>query len=67
MIRDAPLGLARVVQEAAEENAENPAVASAAVVSKVSKREERSKETYLRGAKVRGGILHTAFTIYIEM
>jgi hypothetical protein len=51
MILNAPLGLSRVAQEAAEENVQNPAAASAAVVSQVAKREGAAKERNLRGAE----------------
>ena len=51
MIRNAHLGLSRVAQEAADENARSPAVASAAVVSKVAKREGETNERNGRGAR----------------
>ena len=51
MIRNAPLGLSRVAQEAAEESVQNPAAASAAVVAKVAKRHGAAKERNLRGAE----------------
>ena len=51
MIRNAPLGLSRVAQEAAEESVQNPAAASAAVVARVAKRDEPMKERNLRGAQ----------------
>ena len=50
MIRDAPLGLSRVALEAAKEGVQNPAAASAVVVSQVAKRDGRAKERHLRGA-----------------
>jgi len=50
MMRNAPLGLSQVAQEAAEEGVQNPAVAAAVVVSQVAKREGPAKERYLRGA-----------------
>ena len=46
MISNAPPGLARVVQEVAQ----NPAAASATVVERVAKREVPIKECHLRGA-----------------
>jgi len=54
MIRNAPLGLTQVMEEAAEEGRQNLAAASAFVVSKMAKREEKCKEAFLRGAQVRG-------------
>ena len=66
MIRNAPLGLTRVMEEAAEESRQNPAVASAAVVSKVAKRGAQCKETFLRGAQVRGETSSTAVVISID-
>ena len=51
MIRNAPLGLSRVAQEAAEENVLNPATASVAVVARVAKRDGPTKERNLRGAQ----------------
>ncbi len=51
MIRNAPLGLSRVAQEAADESVQNPAVPSAVVVSQVSKRDGPAKERHLRGAE----------------
>ena len=65
MIRNAPLGLTRAMEEAAEESRQNLAVASAAVVSKVAKREAKCKETFMRGAQVRGEISST--TVMISM
>ena len=50
MVRNAPLGLSRVAQEAAEESEQNPAAASAAVVAKVAKHDGNAKERNLRGA-----------------
>jgi len=50
MIRNAPQGLAGVAQEAAEDNAQQPAAASAKAVSNVAKRESAAKERNLRGA-----------------
>ncbi len=50
MIRNAPLGLSRVAQEAAEESVNKPAVAADAVVKAVAKRAGPAKERDLRGA-----------------
>ena len=50
MISNAPLGLAQVAQEAAEESVQNPAAASAGVLSKIAKREGPAKIRHLRGA-----------------
>jgi len=51
MIRDAPRGLSRVAQEAAEESVQMPAAASASVVGQVAKRGGAAKERHLRGAE----------------
>ena len=51
MISNAPLGLARVAQEAAEEGTSNIAAASATVVKDVAKRGGAAKERHLRGAE----------------
>jgi len=49
-IVNAPLGLSEVALEAAREGVQNPAAASAVVVSQVAKRDARAKERHLRGA-----------------
>jgi len=50
MLRNAPPGLSRVAQEAAEEHSRRPVAASAEVVARVSKRDAANKERHLRGA-----------------
>ena len=51
VIRDAPLGLAQIAQEAGDESAQkNLPTASAAVVMQVAKRDGAAKEKNLRGA-----------------
>ena len=51
MIDNAPHALGRVVQEVAQESAQNPSVASAAVVARVAKREGEVRNRNLRGAE----------------
>ena len=51
MIDNAPHALGRVVQEVAQESAQNPSAASAAVVASVAKREGEVRNRNLRGAE----------------
>ena len=66
MIRNAPLGLTQVMEEAAEEGRQNPSAASAFVVTKVAKREKQCKETFLRGAQVRGELFSITVLISLD-
>ena len=51
MIDKAPHALGRVIQEVAQESAQNPSAASAAVVASVAKRERKFRDHNLRGAE----------------
>ena len=51
MIDKAPHALGRIIQEVAQESAQNPSAASAAVVASVAKREGQVRDHNLRGAE----------------